>query len=256
MPRFSANLGFLWTDRPLLARLDAAAAAGFPAVELHAPGDVDPLAVKDRCAALGLTLLAINTATDPARDEFGLAAVPGRGADARALIDTAFDWVTAAGGTGVHVMAGKVAPEHRAAGLAAFRESLLHAADRAERAGLTVLLEPLNPHDMPGYFYSRTDEAAEVIAAVGSPRVRLMFDCYHVGRVEGDVPGRMQALWPLIGHLQAAAVPTRAEPDEGTLDYREVFALVDRLGWTGWVGAEYRPRAGTDAGLGWIASLT
>lgn len=255
MPRFAANLGFLWTDLPLPDRIAAAARAGFRAVELHSPYDQDPGAIRDACAAAGVKLLGINTPISPERGEMGLAAVPGRGEEARGLVDQAFDWAMTAGGTGVHVMAGKVPAEDRAAGRAALLETLAHAAARAEAAGLTVLLEPLNPHDMPGYFYSTTAEAADIIDALGSPRLRLMFDCYHVGRVEGDVIGRLRALWPIIGHLQVAAVPSRAEPDEGTLDYRAVFAEIDRLGWQGWVGAEYRPRAGTDAGLGWVAAL-
>ena len=108
---------------------------------------------------------------------------------------------------------------------------------------------------MPGYFYSRTAEAIEIIEAVGSPRVTLMFDCYHVGCVEGDVIMRMRQHWARIGHIQFAAVPSRAEPDEGELNYPAIFAEIDRLGWQGWVGAEYRPRAGTDAGLGWVKAM-
>jgi hydroxypyruvate isomerase len=253
LPRFSANLGFLWTELPLPDRSDAAARAGFRAVAMHCPYDHDPAALRDSCAANGVALLGINNDVDPAKGEAGLAALPGRGAEARVLIDKAFDWAATAGGTGVHVMAGKT--PHDPASRRALIAALTHAAERAERTGLVAMLEPLNPHDMPGYFYSRTDQALEIIEAVGSPRVRLMFDCYHVGRVEGDVIGQMRALWPRIGHIQVAAVPSRAEPDEGDLDYRAVFAEIDRLGWPGWVGAEYRPRSGTEAGLGWVAAL-
>lgn len=255
MPRFSANLGFLWADLPLLDRIDAAARAGFRAVELHFPYATPPAAVAERCAALGVELLGINTNVNPEKGESGLAAVPGREAEARALIDQAFDWAAAAGGTAVHVMAGKVSPEARAAGRLTMVNSLRHAADRAEATGLVALLEPLNPRDMPGYFYSRTGEAVEIIEAVGSPRVKLMFDCYHVGCVEGDVIMRMRNLYDHIGHLQFAAVPSRAEPDEGELAYAAIFAEIDRLGWPGWVGAEYRPRTTTDAGLVWTDAL-
>lgn len=255
VPRFSANLGFLWPELPLLERIDAAGRAGFAAVELHYPYATPPGEVAARCAAAGLRLLGINTDVDPDRGEFGLAAVPGRAAEARALIDRAFGWAAAAGGSAVHVMAGRVPPEARAAGRQALVASLGHAAERAEASGLDVLLEPLNPHDMPGYFYARLDQALEVIDAVGSPRVKLMFDCYHVGRVEGDVLARLRAHFGRIGHIQVAAVPSRAEPDEGALDYREVFAEVDRLGWPGFVGAEYRPRTTTDAGLGWLRTI-
>jgi hydroxypyruvate isomerase len=255
VPRFSANLGFLWPELPLLERIDAAGRAGFAAVELHYPYATPPAEVAARCAASGLRLLGVNTDVDPDRGEVGLAAVPGRAAEARALIDRAFGWASAAGGSAVHVMAGRVPPEDRAAGRRALIASLGHAAERAEASGLDVLLEPLSPHDMPGYFYSRLDQALEVIDAVGSPRVKLMFDCYHVGRVEGDVTAQLRAHFGRIGHIQVAAVPSRAEPDEGELDYREVFAEIDRLGWPGFVGAEYRPRTTTHAGLGWLRAL-
>jgi 2-dehydrotetronate isomerase len=255
MPRFSANLGFLWAERPLLERIDAAAAAGFKAVELHFPYATPPGLVADRCAARGVELLGINTDVAPERGESGLAAVPGRGADARALVDRAVDWVSAAGGAAVHVMAGKVPPERRAEGRAALLDTLAYAADRAEEAGLVILLEPLNPDDMPGYFYSRVEEAAEVIDRLGRPQVRLMFDCYHVGRVGEDITAALRTCFPLVAHIQFAAVPSRAEPDEGDVDYATIFREIDGLGWPGWVGAEYRPRGAVEDGLGWVAAL-
>ena len=255
MPRFSANLGFLWPDRPLLERIDAAAAAGFRAIELHFPYALAPAEVAEHCALRGVALLGINTDVDPAKGEAGLAAMPGREVEARALIDQAFGWAAAAGGTGVHVMAGKVAPEDRPAGRRALIAALSHAADLAETHDMTALLEPLNPRDMRGYFYSRVEEALDVIDAVGSDRVRLMFDCYHVGCVEGDVIMRLRQHLDRIGHIQFAAVPSRAEPDEGELNYPAIFAEIDRLRWKGWVGAEYRPRAGTDPGLAWVSAM-
>ena len=255
MPRFSANLGFLWADRPYLERIDAAAAAGFRAVELHWPYETPAAAVAERCAARGVALLGINTAVGSRPGDAGLAAVPGREAEARAAIDSAFDYAAAAGGTAVHVMAGKVAEGEREAGRRVFVQTLRHVAERAEETGILALLEPLNPRDMPGYFYHRVEEAVEVIEAVGSARVRLMFDCYHVGVTQGDVIMRLRRLQPWIGHIQVAAVPSRAEPDEGELAYRAIFDEIDALGYDGWVGCEYKPRAATDAGLGWTRAL-
>ena len=255
MPRFSANLGFLWADLPLLERIDAAAAAGFRAVELHWPYETPAEAVAERCAEHGVMLLGINTAVGARAGDAGLAAVPGREAEAREAIDQAFDYAAAAGGTAVHVMAGKVPEAEREAGRAVFAEALRHVAERAEKTGILALLEPLNPRDMPGYFYSRVEEAVGLIDAVGSERIRLMFDCYHVGVTQGDVITRLRRYQPWIGHIQVAAVPSRAEPDEGELAYPAIFAEIDALGYAGWVGCEYKPRAGTDAGLGWTEAL-
>jgi hydroxypyruvate isomerase len=128
-------------------------------------------------------------------------------------------------------------------------------APEAARHGITLLLEAINPRDKPGYFYSRQDEAAEIVAAVGAPNIKLMFDVYHCGVAEGDITRKLERLLPLIGHIQIAAVPSRVEPDEGEVDYRHILATLARLGWSDPIGCEYRPRAGTDAGLGWRAAL-
>lgn len=255
MLRFSANLGFLWPDRPVLARIAAAGRAGFKAVELHSPYDLQPEQIAEACHAAGVKLLGINTPLGPAPAERGLAAVPGHEAQAREMIRTAFDFAQRAGGTGVHVMAGNVPELQRTAGRKTFVENLKFAADVAAKADLTVLLEPLNPRDMAGYFYTRVEDAISIMDEVGSDRVKLMFDCYHVGCVEGDVIMRMRKHFDRIGHIQVAAVPSRAEPDEGELAYGAIFVEIERLGWPGWVGAEYKPRGDTDAGLAWMQKL-
>lgn len=256
MPRFSANLGFLWPGRPLLEQIAAAARAGFRAVELHWPYDTPAGAVREACARHGVTLLGINTVRgDVAAGENGLGALPGREAEFQAAVDQSLAFCREAGATSVHCMAGRVPADARAAARATLLDNLRRASDKAEAAGVTLLLEPLNPADAPGYFYSTAYEGAEIIEALGRPNVRLMFDCYHVGRVDDDVIGTMEQLMPVIGHLQVAAVPTRAEPDGGTLDYRPVLEAIDRLGYAGWVGAEYKPAGDTDAGLGWVEAL-
>ncbi len=255
MPRFSANLGFLWADRPLLERIAAAGAAGFRAVELHYPYEFEPAAVADACARANVALLGLNTSMGPRPEDRGLAAVPGREDDARRVIDQAFDFARDAGGTSVHVMAGLVPPAEHAAGRRTLVAALRHAAERSAETGLVTLLEPLNPADMPGYFYGRISEALPVIEEVGSDRVKLMFDCYHVGKVGEDPVALLRAHFDKVGHIQIAAVPSRAEPDEGEIDYRTVFTAIDELGYSGWVGAEYRPRAGTDEGLAWMSRL-
>jgi hydroxypyruvate isomerase len=256
MIRFSANLGFLWTELPLLERLDAAARAGFRAVELHYPYATPPEAVKAACARLGLTLLGVNTDIGaPPGQHAGLAAIPGRERDFQALINQSIAWQAAAGGTSIHAMAGRVPPDQHAAAAEVLVRNLREAAPKAAAHGLTLLLEPLNARDMPGYFYSTAEAIDAVIAAVGAPNVKLMFDIYHVAISEGDVITRLHKFWPRIGHVQIAAVPSRAEPDEGEIAFPAIFRELEKLGYEGWVGCEYRPRGSTDEGLGWTKNL-
>lgn len=254
MPKFSANLGFLWPDRPLLDRIDAAARAGFRAIELHWPYDVPAEAVREQCGRHGLLLLGINTPLGRVdAGEFGLGAVPGREADFERGFLQALEWAEAAGARTIHVMAGVVAPERKEAGRATLIGNLRKAAALAPET--TLLLEGINQRDKPGYFYSTIAEKADVIGQTGAPNVRIMFDVYHAGVSEGDIFRKLAAYLPLIGHVQIAAVPSRAEPDEGEIDYAHVLAELDRLGYRGWVGCEYKPRAGTDEGLAWTRTL-
>jgi len=256
MPRFSANLGFLWSDRPLLDRIDAAARAGFKAVELHYPYDVPASEVRKTCNDNGISLLGINTNIGAGADGHrGLAAVPGRQAEFEALADQALTYCHAAGGTAVHVMAGLVPEADRAAAADIFVANLQETAAKAAERNLMILLEPLNQRDMPGYFYSKVEEAVAIIERVGAPNVKLMFDVYHVGVSQGDVLTRLRAQLGRIGHVQIAAVPSRAEPDEGEVAYGAIFKELDALDYPGWVGCEYIPRGGTDDGLGWVRKL-
>jgi len=254
MIKLSANLGFLWPDRPLLERIAAAGRAGFPAVELHWPYAVPAAETARACALAGVQLLGLNTAPgEMERGEFGLAAVPGREATFERQFAQALEYCRRAGGTSIHVMAGVV--EDTAASTATLVGNLRGAAAEAERAGVLLLLEAINGRDRPGYYYSTVERVAEIIAAVGSPSVRMMFDCYHVGLGQGDVLGRLAAMRGLIGHIQIAAVPSRAEPDEGTLAYGPVLEAIAALGYDGHVGCEYRARGDTDAGLAWREAL-
>lgn len=250
MPRFAANLGYLFAERPLIERIGAAAAAGFKAIELQFPYDVAPSALKAEIDRHGLAVLGINT---PLRreGEFGIAAAPGQERDFAALFQKALAYIVAVGGRAVHCLAGAVAPEQRPAAEATFIGNLKRAADLAAAKDITVLIEPINPRDRPDYFLNRVEHAADIVAKVGKPNVRIQFDFYHAQIVGGDLIRRFEQHFPLIGHLQCAAVPSRYEPDEGEVNYPAVFAAVDRLGYDGWIGAEYRPRTTTEAGLGW-----
>lgn len=248
MPRFSANLGFLWSELDLPAAVHAAAKAGFDAVECHWPDKTPPVALRAALKATGLPLLGLNTGCgNVAEGDFGLSALPGREAEARAAIDAAAHLAEALDAEAIHVMAGKAEGAEAAK---AFCENLAYACDRA--ADRMILIEPINPFDAPGYYLQTTDHACEMIEWVGAPNLRLMFDCYHVARSGEDVLARLGALLPLVGHIQIAAVPDRGAPDHGELDYEAVFSAVDALGWTRPLGAEYRPNGDTGASLAWL----
>jgi hydroxypyruvate isomerase len=255
MTRFSANLGFLWPDRPLLERIEAAGRAGFRAVELHWPYDVPAEAVKRTCARQGLRLLGLNTPLGDAANDFGLGAVPGREADFRAGFDLAVAYARASGASAIHAMAGVVSPDERDKAKDVFRHNIAQAADKAAQHGITLLLEAINPRDKPGYFYSTVGEVAGLIGEIDRPTLRMMFDVYHVAIAEGDILTKLERHMESIGHVQIAAVPSRAEPDEGEIAYRAVFEALDRLGYAGWVGCEYKPRGHTEEGLLWTQTL-
>lgn len=251
MPRFAANLGYLFTERPLLERIDAAAAAGFKAIELQFPYDVPASAVKAAIERNKLTILGLNTPPGEREGEFGLAAVPGREKDWQVLFGRALDYASAIGASAIHCLAGKVAPEQRPAADRVFVDNLMRAADMAGVKNIKLLIEPINGRDRPNYFLNHVEHAADVIGKVGRGNLRMQFDFYHVQIVGGDLIHRLQKFLPVIGHLQCAAVPTRHEPDEGEISYAAVFEAVDNFSYQGWIGAEYRPRGRTEDGLGW-----
>jgi hydroxypyruvate isomerase len=250
MPRIAANFGYMFLERPLIERFAAAAAAGFKGCEQQFPYDVSPSAVKAELEKHGLTNLGINT--PPGRTgEFGLAAVPNREADFAAAFRQALDYIVAIGGSAVHCLAGAVPPEQRPAAEKVYVSNLTMAADMAAPKGINILIEPINQRDRPNTYLSRVDHAADVIAKVGRPNIRMQYDFYHVQITEGDLLRRFEKHQSIIGHVQIAAVPSRHEPDEGEVNYPGVFEALDRLGWSGWTACEYRPRARTEDGLGW-----
>jgi hydroxypyruvate isomerase len=251
MTGFSANLGFLWADRSLPDAIRAARAAGFDAVECHWPYDVPAQDVAAALAETGLPMLGLNTRRgDVGAGENGLSALAGRAAEARTAIDEAVAYAAIVDAAAIHVMAGfaqgQVAHD-------TFVANLRHAC--AAAPSRTILIEPLNRHDAPGYFLQTTDQARSIMADVAAPNLKLMFDCYHVGRTEGDLITRLTDLFPLIGHIQFASVPDRGAPDQGEVNYSAVFAAIDALGWSKPLGAEYKPGGDTDATLGWMQAL-
>ena len=248
--KFSANLGFLWNDRPLPEAIRAAKAAGFDAVECHWPYDVPAAQTKAALMETGLQMLGLNTRRgNTAIGENGLAALPGREADARAVIDEALAYAAAISAGAVHVMAGNTnGPRARRS----FCENLAYACDKADDA-TTILIEPLNHYNAPGYFLNSTGQAADIIREVGKPNLKLMFDFYHIQIMEGDVTRRFESLLPMIGHVQIAAVPDRGTPDHGELDYAYVLPRIAALGWSRPIGAEYLPDDKVTPDMSWLA---
>lgn len=257
MARFSANLGLLWRELPLDAAIRAAAKAGFDAVECHWPYEVPAQDINTILAATGLEMLGLNTRRgDVTAGDNGLAALPGRQQEARDAIDEALDYARAIGCASVHVMAGR----SRHIGLSdeacftCFVDNLHYACERAAAHHQTVLIEPLNPKDAPDYFLNNLDLASQIIETVNRPNLKLMFDCYHIALLHGEVADNLKAHLDIIGHIQFAGVPTRGHPDRGDLDYPALFRELDEMGYNRPLGAEYHPEgADTYASLGWLA---
>lgn len=260
MPRFAANLSLMYGEWPFPARFAAAAEDGFEGVECQFPYAFAANELAARRGDAGVELVLLNApAGDPARGERGLAALPGREADfRRGFLDQALAYADALACRRVHVMAGVAeAGADPGAMRDCFLANLAWAAAQAAPHGVQVLIEPLNRRDVPGYLFCRQDEAHALVAEAGAANLAVQFDLYHCQIVEGDLTRRLTrhldpgAPTP-VGHLQVAGVPDRHEPDHGELDSAWLFGLVDALGFSGWIGAEYRPRHATRAGLGWF----
>jgi len=250
MPRFSAHLGYLFKDLPLLQRIDAAAAAGFKAIEGRFP-EVPAAEYKSAVERNKLQVLGINT-PQGGETEFGLAALPGRQDDWKTAFAQSLDYVSAVGGLAIHCLAGKVAPELRREAEAVFVDNLKRAADQAAAKNIKLYLEPINPRNIPNYFLSEVEHTADIIGKVGSDNVFIQYDLYHMQIIGGDLIERFKKYQPLIAHIQVSQVPVRHEPDEdGEINYPFVFAEFDRLGYKHWIGCEYIPRGRTEDGLGW-----
>lgn len=251
MVQFSANLGFLWTELLLPDAIRAAGAAGFDAVECHGPYNIDPDDVNIALRDTGLSMRSLNTwYGKDGVDNFGGAAVPGRESEAKGLIDQAIAYANQINCPMVHVLAGKTDQDERAE--LVYRANLSYAADEAAKLGKVILIEPLNVRNAPGYHLSNIEQAVETIEALGRDNVKVMFDCYHVQIMQGDLIKRIEKFLPQIGHIQIAGVPDRGEPDAGEVNFPNLLSAVYEMGYTGFIGAEYTPRFTTEAGLGWL----
>lgn len=250
--RFSANISMLFCERPFMERIAAAAAAGFEAVECHFPYQFDRAEIRARLDDSGLVMNGVNTAPGGERD-FGLAAIPGREDDFARAMDQALEWAQALGASTIHVMAGCPAPQDRAWALDVYLHNLERACAMAKGAPVDLLIEPINKYDRPGYFLSRSDEAADIIADLRFSNLRLLFDFYHVQIMEGDLLRRLDRHRDVIGHVQFASVPHRHEPEEGEIAYSAIFDALADMNWDRWVAAEYKPRGRTEDGLAWLS---
>jgi hydroxypyruvate isomerase len=250
LTQFSANLGFLWTELALPDAIRAAAKAGFVAVECHWPYDTPVEDVKAALIETELPMLGLNTLRgNVAKGDNGLSALPDRIDEARAAIDQAIAYAAAVGCRAVHVMAGFCTGSDAKT---CFVENLKYAVKTAALHDITILIEPLNHYDAPGYFLTTTTQAVEIIKTVNAPNLKLMFDCYHVQLMEGDLSNRIAKLRPHIGHIQFAGVPARGRPDVGEVAYAHIFETIAALDYHKPLGAEYKPGGDTDATLGWM----
>lgn len=255
MPRFAANLTMMYNEHAFLERFAAAARDGFKAVEYLFPYEFPAAELKARLDAHGLVQALFNAPPgDWAAGERGIASLPGRDDEFRRAIDTALDYARVIGNDTLHVMAGLIAPtQDRARHRDVYLRNLAHAAEAARAQNVTIVIEPINPRDMPGFFLNRQDDAQAICREVGAPNLLVQFDCYHCQIVEGDLAMKLKRDIAGIGHIQIAGVPQRHEPDVGEIHYPYLFELIDALGYDGWIGCEYRPKAGTSEGLGWLA---
>ena len=253
MPRFAANLSFLFTELPFLERFAAAAAQGFDAVEFMFPDEWPAADLRVALVTNGQKLVLFNAAQgDWSAGERGIAALPGREAEFEAAIASALDYADVLGNRLIHVMAGL---DSAGANAATFIANLQKGADLAAARNVGLIIEPINTRDMPGYFLSRTKPALDIITAAGRPNVGLQFDFYHRHMMEGDVSAGLRAVKDVVRHMQIASPPDRGEPGQGELDFKTLLAAIDASGYDGFIGLEYKPRSSTIAGLSWRSEL-
>jgi len=250
--RFAANVSLMFQEYEPLDRIGAAARASFHAVEFLFPYDFSIADIRTRLDAEGIALNHLNTRPG---ETFGLAAQPGCEDEFARVFDQALDYAMKLGALTIHCMSGVVAPEKRAQAKDTFLRNMEGASRKAEGTGVTLCIEPINKYDRDHFFVSRSDEVVELLEELNRPNVKLLFDFYHIQISEGDLTRRLERHWAHIGHFQFAGVPTRNEPDESEVNLKPLFAEIERRGWQGYLGAEYRPAGRTEDGLGWLKTL-
>jgi len=254
MPKFAANLSFMFNEVPFPERFSAAANAGFKAVEFLFPYDYSVADITRMLKDNGLKSALFNMPPgDFSGGERGIASLPGREEEFRTGVGTAIAYALSMGTPTIHAMAGLFpAGAEREKHRTVYVENLKYAARELAKHELTLVIEPINTRDIPGYFLNLTEDARSIIHEVGAPNIGLQFDLYHRQVMQGDVVMAIREFGHLAKHYQIANPPDRGEPDDGELNYRTLFQAIDASGFTGWVGCEYKPRNGTAAGLGWV----
>ena len=253
MLTFAANLSWMFKEHDFLDRFAAAADAGFDTVEYLFPYDQDPDRIAELLRRHGLKLALFNAPPgDVAKGERGLACMPERRAEFRASLARALDYAGITGAPRLHLMAGLGAGEKA---LAAYKDALDFACGEARAHGIDILIEPLNPRDVPSYLLNDFGLAQRLIGALAHPNLRLQFDIYHRQLIHGDVIRGLEDLLPIIGHIQISSVPGRHEPDSGELQDSRILRAIESMGYAGVIGCEYTPAAGTLEGLGWMKNL-
>ncbi|MCZ8273441.1 MAG: hydroxypyruvate isomerase [Microcystis sp. LE19-4.1E] len=258
MPRFAANLTMLFNELPFLDRFAAAAKAGFSGVEYLFPYDFDAEALAAELKAHSLTQVLHNLpAGDWAKGERGIAILPGREQEFRAGVDRAIRYATTLGCKQVNCLAGLAQagedPKRLEDTLVA---NLAYAAAKLKDEGIRLLVEPINTRDMPGFFLNRTEQALALIDKVGSDNLFVQYDIYHMQRMEGELAATMERHLARIAHIQLADNPGRNEPGTGEINYPYLFGHLDKIGYAGWVGCEYKPKTTTVEGLGWLTTMS
>ena len=260
MPRFSANLSWLFGEVPFLDRFGEAAHAGFRAVEFTFPYDFHSRDIAERVAEHRLEVVLFNAPPgESGAGDRGLASVPGREHEFAASMATALRYAQALSCKRLHVMAGNVPADadatERDRRRRLYVRHLRQACEDAAPLGITIMIEPLNPRDMPGYLLATQADAHAIREEVGASNLKVQFDLYHAQITEGDLTEKLRRWLPHVGHIQIAGVPGRHEPNVGEVNYDWLFRVVDEARWDGWIGCEYKPAAGTAEGLGWMYRL-
>jgi hydroxypyruvate isomerase len=252
MPKFAANLSTMFTELPILERIGAAAAVGFKAVEFQGPYEAPAETVAELARRHGVEVVHLNAPWGPRAGDRGLAGVPGREDDFWADFNQALAYARTVGAPRFRVISGHAAEPGQLPGMRdVLVANLGRAAPVAAAAGVTLMLEPLNARDAPGYLVPTTDAAVAIIDRVDAPNVSMQFDFYHLQMTSGDLAGHARRLFGRYDHVQISGNPGRHEPDVGEIAYPYLFDVLDELGYPGWVGCEYKPRGDTRAGLGW-----
>lgn len=257
MAKFAANLSMLFTEVDFLDRFQAAAQAGFKGVEYLFPYDYEAAELKQRLDDNGLTQVLFNLPTgDWGAGERGIACHPDRVEEFREGVDRAIAYAQVLGNTQVNCLAG-IKPEGVSDDQArqTLVDNLRFAADKLEAAGILLVAEPINTRDIPGFFLNRTEQALAIFDEVGSGNLKLQYDIYHMQIMEGDLAPTLETHLERIAHIQIADNPGRHEPGTGEIHYPFLFAHLDRLGYAGWIGAEYKPAGSTQEGLGWLDAV-